>query len=390
MKMTTIRLVKTVFLHGDLDEDIYMTQPEGFQSSGKEENLMCKLTALCRGQGSDVTKIKKLKRKLSQKFKMKDLEKFNMKDAEARCQPLGDHYKLSKKQAPKTEASRPDIAHVVRVVSRFMSIPGREHWEAIKWLLRYLKGTSMATLCFSIKDVVLEGFSYSDYRGCLDSGKSTTGYVFTLGGTAVSWMSRIQKCIAMSTIEAEYIAIAEAGKELVWLKNFLKELDIAQTECVLFCDKQSAIHLVKNLVFHAKNLVDMLTKVVTTEKLKLCAASTDSKITDEWRLRVSYVWWYMKVRAVAYNNVVREELRAEGPRLRAEGSDVNLTKRTRGRTPYLTQISLRSYSNRVAKIDIGSENRLRAEAPTGGQRLPPYWAKTPRRWARPICSLPRL
>ncbi|GKB66448.1 retrovirus-related pol polyprotein from transposon TNT 1-94 [Tanacetum coccineum] len=283
--------------------------------------------------------IKKLKRQLSQEFEMKDLgpakqilgmsiirdktkgtlrlsqekyigkvlEKFNMKDAEARCQPLGDHFKLSKKQAPKTEASRrrmakvpyasavgsvmytmvctrPDIAHAVGVVSRFMSNPGREHWEAVKWLLRYLKGTSKATLCFSRKEVVLEGFSDSDYGGSLDSGKSTTGYVFTVGGTAVSWMSRIQKCVAMSTIEAEYMAIAEAGKELVWLKNFLKELDRAQTECVLFCDNQSAIHLAKNPVFHgalylkkileAKNPTHMLTKVVTTEKLKLCAAST--------------------------------------------------------------------------------------------------------------------
>ncbi|GKD07018.1 retrovirus-related pol polyprotein from transposon TNT 1-94 [Tanacetum coccineum] len=267
--------------------------------------------------GSDMAKIKKLKRQLSQEFEMKDLgpakqiigmsiisdktngtlrlsqekyignvlEKFNMKDAEARCQPSEDHFKLSKKQAPKTEASRrrmakvpyalvvgsmmyamvctrPNIAHAVGVVSRFMSNLGREHWEVVKWLLRYLKGTSKATLYFSRKEVVLKGFSDSEYGGCLDS---------------------------------------EAGKELVWLKNFLEELDRAQTECVLFCDNQSAIHLAKNPVFHgrtkhikiryhyirelvsegtlslkkilgAKNPADMLTKVVTTEKLKLCAA----------------------------------------------------------------------------------------------------------------------
>ncbi|GKB23089.1 hypothetical protein Tco_0862490 [Tanacetum coccineum] len=218
--------------------------------------------------------------RLSQeKYIGKVLEKFNMKDAKARCQPLGDHFKLSKKQAPKTEASRRimakvpyalavgsvmyaivytmiDIAHAVGVVRRFMSNPGREHWEAVK------------------NEVVLEGFSDSDYRGCLDSGKSTTGYVFTVGGTAVSWMSRIQKCVAMSTTEAEYMTIAEAGKELVRLKNFLEELGSAQTECVLFCDNQSAIHLAKNLILGAKSPADMLTKVVTTEKLKLCAAST--------------------------------------------------------------------------------------------------------------------
>ncbi|GKC86888.1 hypothetical protein Tco_1147537 [Tanacetum coccineum] len=129
------------------------------------------------------------------------------------------------------------------------------------------------------------------------------GYVFTVGGTAVSWMSKIRKCVAMSTTKGEYMDIAEASKELVWLKNFLKELDRAQTKCVLYCDNQSAIRLVKNLVFHgrtkhikiryhyirelvsegtlslkkilgAKNIVYMLIIVVTTEKLKLCADLT--------------------------------------------------------------------------------------------------------------------
>ncbi|GJU47681.1 retrovirus-related pol polyprotein from transposon TNT 1-94 [Tanacetum coccineum] len=319
--------VKPAFLHGNLDEDIYMTQPEGFQSAGKEENLVCKLKKSLYGLkqaprqwylkfdnfmqrawykrcamdhcpakqilGMSIIrdKTKGTLRLSHEKYIGKVLEKFNMKDAKARCQPLRDHFKLSKIQAPKTEASRrrmakvpyasavgsvmysmvctrPDIAHVVGVVSRFMSNPGREHWEAVKWLLRYLKGTSKATLCFSRKKVVLEGFSDSDYGGCLDSGKSTTGYVFTVGGTTVSWMSRIQKCVAMSTTEAEYMVIAEAGKY--------------------------AIHLAKNRVFHgtlslkkilgAKNPADMLTKVVMTEKLKLAQLQLAFEITDERRI----------------------------------------------------------------------------------------------------------
>ncbi|GJU33843.1 hypothetical protein Tco_1182197 [Tanacetum coccineum] len=114
------------------------------------------------------------------------------------------------------------------------------------------------------KEVVLAGFSDSNYGGCLDSGKSTTGYVFIVGGIAVRWMSRIQKYVAMSTTEAEYMAITEAGKELVWLNNFLEELDRAQTECRTLSLKK---------ILGAKNPADMLTKVVTTEKLKLCAAS---------------------------------------------------------------------------------------------------------------------
>ncbi|GKA86888.1 retrovirus-related pol polyprotein from transposon TNT 1-94 [Tanacetum coccineum] len=354
--------VKTTFLHGDLDEDILQTNQRVFSQLEKKENLVCKLKKsmyelmqaprqwylkfdsfmhragykrCAMDHCSDMAEIKKLKRQLSQEFEMNDLGPAKQilgmsiirdRTKEARCQPLGDHFKLSKKQAPKMEASRrrmakvpydsavgsvmytmvctrPDIAHAVGVISRFMSNPGREHWEAVKWLLRYLKGTSKATLCFNRKEVILEGFSDSDYGGCLDLRKSTTGYVFIVGGTAVSWMSRIQKCVAMSTTKAEYMTIAEAGKELVWLKNFLEELNRAQTECVLFCNNQSAIHFSKNPVFHgqtkhikiryhyirelvsewtlslkkilgAKNPADMLTKVVTMEKLKLCAAST--------------------------------------------------------------------------------------------------------------------
>ncbi|GJU84592.1 putative RNA-directed DNA polymerase [Tanacetum coccineum] len=367
VKMTTIRLVlsivaaenlhleqldvKTTFLHGDLDEDIYMTQPEGFyfmQRAGYKRCAMDHCFYLKKVgsssiilllyvddmlvAGSDMAEIKKLKRQLSQEFEMKDLgpakqilgmsiirdktkgtlrlsqekykgkvlEKFNMKDAEARCQPLGDHFKLSEKQAPKTETSRRRKAKVP-----YASTVGSVMYamEAVKWLLRYLKGTSKATLCFSRKEVVLEGFFDSDYAGYLDSDKSTTGYVFIVGRTTVSWMSKIQKCVDMSTTEVEYMAIAEAGKELVWLKNFLEELDKAQTECVMFCNNEYAIHLAKNPVFHgrtkhikiryyyirelvsegtlslkkilgAKNLADMLTKVVTTKKLKLYAALT--------------------------------------------------------------------------------------------------------------------
>ncbi|GJZ55995.1 retrovirus-related pol polyprotein from transposon TNT 1-94 [Tanacetum coccineum] len=185
VKITTIRLVfsivaakdlhleqldvKTAFLHGDLDEDIYMTQPEGFQSARKEENLVCKLKKSLYGlkqaprqwylkfDSSDMAEIKKLKRQLSQEFEMKELgpakqilgmsiirdktkgtlrlsqekyigkvlEKFNMKDAKARCQPLRDHFKLSKIQASKTEASRRRIAKVP-YASAFMSNPGRK------------------------------------------------------------------------------------------------------------------------------------------------------------------------------------------------------------------------------------------------------------------------
>ena len=82
--------------------------------------------------------------------------------------------------------TRPDIAHVVEVVSKFMSKPGKQHWEAVKWILRYLKGSSDTSLCFIGASLKLQGYVDADFAGDIDSRKSTTRFVFTLGGIAIS------------------------------------------------------------------------------------------------------------------------------------------------------------------------------------------------------------
>ena len=82
--------------------------------------------------------------------------------------------------------TRPDITHAVGVVSKYMANPGKEHWEAVKWLLRYLRGTSNTTLCYGNGKVVLQGFVDADLSGDVDSSKSTSGYIYTIDGTAVS------------------------------------------------------------------------------------------------------------------------------------------------------------------------------------------------------------
>ena len=82
--------------------------------------------------------------------------------------------------------TRPDIAHAVGVVSRFMSRPGKQHWEAVKWILRYLKGSSDISLFFTGASLKLQGYVDADFAGDIDSRKSTTEFVFTLGGTTIS------------------------------------------------------------------------------------------------------------------------------------------------------------------------------------------------------------
>jgi len=108
--------------------------------------------------------------------------------------------------------TRPDIAHVVTVVSRFLSNPSIEHWKALKWILRYLRGTSNLKLCFGIGKPVLCSYTDSDTAGDVDSKKSTSGYLITFVGGVVAWQSRLQKCVALFITEAEFIAITEACK----------------------------------------------------------------------------------------------------------------------------------------------------------------------------------
>ncbi|RVW87096.1 Retrovirus-related Pol polyprotein from transposon TNT 1-94 [Vitis vinifera] len=137
-----------------------------------------------------------------------------MNEAKPVSTPLGSHFKLSKEQSPKTKeerdhmskvpyasaigslmyimvCTRPDIAHVVGVVSRFMSRPGKQHWKAVKWILRYLKGLLDTCLCFTGASLKLQGYVDADFAGDIDNRNSATGFVFTLGGTAISQASNL-------------------------------------------------------------------------------------------------------------------------------------------------------------------------------------------------------
>ena len=93
--------------------------------------------------------------------------------------------------------TRPNIAHVVRVVSRYINNLGKEHWMEVKWILRYLRVTTTHALCFGGSNIVLQGYVDSNMAGDKDSRRSTTEYVFTMGGTTVSWISNLQKVVAL-------------------------------------------------------------------------------------------------------------------------------------------------------------------------------------------------
>ena len=151
--------------------------------------------------------------------------------------------------------TRPDLAHSVSVVSRFMSNLGKQHWQGVKWILRYLRGTTSVGLVYGEAGGAengIIGYVDFDYAGDLDQRRSLTGYVFQINGCTVSWKSTLQHVVALSTTEAEYIALTEAIKEALWLKGLLGELGFQQDSVEVLCDSQSAIHLSKNQVFHER------------------------------------------------------------------------------------------------------------------------------------------
>ncbi|CAA7059133.1 unnamed protein product [Microthlaspi erraticum] len=396
--------VKAAFLHGDLEEEIYMVQPEGFVKKGKED-LVCRLKKSLYGLkqaprqwykkfksvmgehgykettsdhcvfvqvfgdddfiilllyvddmlivGRNVSRIQELKKHLSQSFAMKDLgpakqilgmrivrdrgerlihlsqekyiekvlRRFHMDKSKVVSTPLAAHFRLSSQQSPSTElekqdmarvpyasavgslmyamvCTRPDLAHAVGVVSRFLSNPGRDHWTAVKWILRYLRGTSSLKLTFGGTKPLLVSYTDSDMSGDVDSRKSTSGYLVTFAGGAVAWQSRLQKCVALSTTEAEFIAATEACKEVLWMKNFLADIGFKQDKYVLLCDSQSAICLGKNSTFHSRSKhIDRryhwIRDVVASKEVELEKVHTDDNGADmmtkslpRWKLEV--------------------------------------------------------------------------------------------------------
>ncbi|KAG8475340.1 hypothetical protein CXB51_032188 [Gossypium anomalum] len=323
--------VKTAFLHGELEEDIYMQQPEGFRVLEKE-NYVCLLRKSLYGleqsprqwhkrfnsfmashdfkrssldscvyfkknsNGSfvylllyvddmliaakDKGEIRKVKAQLSEEFEMKDLGpakkilgmeilrdrkasklylsqkgyiekvlcRFNMQSAKPVSTPLAAHFKLSSALSPQSDdeieymshvpyssavgslmyamvCSRPDLSYAVSAVSRYMANPGKEHWKAVQWILRYLRGTTDVCLQFGrTKDGVI-GYVDADFAGDLDRRRSLT---------------------------AEYMAITETCKAAIWLKGLFSELNEDLQISTVFCDSQSAIFLTKDQMFHER------------------------------------------------------------------------------------------------------------------------------------------
>lgn len=349
--LKTVHLdVKTAFLYGDLEEELYLKQPEGFNDGTnqvcrlkkglyglkqasrtwnkklnsfledfgmkavtsdqcvyfmKTDNVIVMLGIyvddglLCSNSENTMSKILKhikehfeitveeancfvglqIERdeinntlKIHQKsYIEKLLKRFNMENCKGQSTPMDVNSKLVKSTDKSTNddnypykeavgsliylmiGSRPDIAYSVGKLSQFMDSYDHTHWRAVKHLFRYLKNTMDLKITY-YKDGTnkLEGFCDSDYAGDQESRKSTSGYIFMLNGGAVSWSSKLQRIIALSTTEAEYISLAEATKQSIWLRQLLIDLHQDQEAIQINCDNQGALKLVQNPEDHQR------------------------------------------------------------------------------------------------------------------------------------------
>ena len=191
-------------------------------------------------------------------------------------------------------ATRPDISAAVGVLSSYMSNPSKEHWNGVKRLLRYIKGTINYGLKFKANESdglnengdELYGYSDANWAGDVDSRRSTSGYVFKVANCTVSWSSKKQGSVTKSTTEAEYVALSQATQEAIWMRKLLSDIGCKSEEpTTIYEDNQGAIEISKNAKFHNRTKhIDVrfhfIREKVSTNEVKVVYLSTEDMLAD--------------------------------------------------------------------------------------------------------------
>jgi hypothetical protein len=151
--------------------------------------------------------------------------------------------------------TRPNILYAVNQLSQAMVKPTKLFWKAGKHVLRYLKGTSKYGLWYrKMDEVKLHGFTDVDWAGSPTDIKNTSGGIFNIRSITVSWYSRKQRSVALSSAEAEYMAASQAACEAIWMRKILVGLFGSHLDpTVIYCDNQSCIKLSINPMFHYRS-----------------------------------------------------------------------------------------------------------------------------------------
>jgi hypothetical protein len=182
-------------------------------------------------------------------------------------------------------ATRPDIAYAVTTLSKFASNPGEDHWNAVKRVFRYLNGTRTLWLTYGGTDQNLVGWADAD-GSMAEDRHAISGYAFLIDGGAVSWSSKRQEIVSLSTTESEYVAAAHAAKEAIWLRTLIAQIFSPFSEpTTLFSDNQSAIALTQDHQYHARSKhinvrFHFIRWIVENGTLRLIYCPTSEMIAD--------------------------------------------------------------------------------------------------------------
>lgn len=234
------------------------------------------------------------------------LARFNMADCNSVRNPIVPGTNLSKdEEGTRIDAmqyrqavcclmyltvTRPDLMFGVSLISRFMVDPKESHWSATKRLLRYVKGTTEHGIFYRTgeRNTSLIAYIDSNYAGDLHDGRKTSGLVLKIGSGAISWASKKQPIVSLSTTEAEYIAAASCACQCIWIRGILDQLGTEEQEAtstLILCDNSSTIQLSKNPVFHGKSKhiavrFHFLRDLVRDEVVKLSYCKSEDQIAD--------------------------------------------------------------------------------------------------------------
>ncbi|KAG8498774.1 hypothetical protein CXB51_005214 [Gossypium anomalum] len=266
--------VKTAFLYGELEEDIYMQQPEGFIVSEKEDYVCLLRKSLYGLKQSPRQWYKRFDSFMtSHDFKRSSLDscvyfKKNSDGSFVYLLLYVDDMLIAAKDKGEIRKSAKPISTPLAAHFRLSSALSLQSDDEIEYMshvpyssavgsLMYAMVCSRPDLSYAVsafgrtKDGVI-GYVDADFAGDLDRRRSLTGYVFTIGGCGISWKATLQTTVALSTTEAKYMAITEACKEAIWLKGLFSELNEDLQISTIFCDSQSAIFLTKDQMFHKR------------------------------------------------------------------------------------------------------------------------------------------
>ncbi|GJR73555.1 copia protein [Tanacetum coccineum] len=255
--------VKTAFLNGDLQEEVFVSQPEGFEDQDNPTHVYRLKKALygLNPRGIFINQAK---------YALETLKKYGMDLSDPVDTPMVDRLKLDEDlmgiPVDQTRfrgmvgslmyltASRPDLVFAVCMCARYQAKPTKKHFEAIKRVFRYLKGTINMGLWYPKDNAMsLTAYADADHAGCQDSRRSTSGSAQFLGDRLVSWSSKKQRSTAISTTEAEYIAMSGCCAQILWMRSQLKDYGFDFNKIPLYCDNKSAIALCCNNVQHSRS-----------------------------------------------------------------------------------------------------------------------------------------